>query len=207
MNDAEKSEETTPEELARLSQGGCVESFEKLVLAYERRIFNFLRQFARNDHDAEDLTQETFVKVYRSLHRYRPALAFTPWLFVIARRTAASHFRSEKYFEELPVEREGGEGNPAATLEQLDEQDSLWKLVRTLKPKQAEAVWLRYVDGFSVAEIAAIMGTNGIHVKVLLHRARGSLSKMLAARRMDPSKTNLSESSRRSHPITSKSVL
>jgi RNA polymerase sigma-70 factor (ECF subfamily) len=197
----------TPEELARLSQGGCAESFEKLVALYESHIFNFLRHIARNAHDAEDLTQETFVKAYRNLHRYRPELAFAPWLFVIARRTAASHFRSAKYFEELPLDRESGEINPAAALEHKDEQDSLWKMVQTLKPKQAETVWLRYVEGFSVGEIASIMGTNGIHVKVLLHRARGILSKMLIARGMDPSKSNPPETSRRSHPVTSKGVL
>ena len=206
MKTAEKSE-PTPEELARRSQAGCAESFEKLVSVYENRIFNFLRQLVRNDHDAEDLTQETFVKAYRNLHRYRPALAFTPWLFVIARRTAASHFRAAKSFEELLDELEGGGVDPAAALEQKDEQDSLWKLVQTLKPKQAETIWLRYVEGFSVAEIASIMGTNGIHVKVLLHRARGVLSKMLVARGADPSKLNLPEIPGRSHPVPSKGVL
>src|SRR5262249_47747604 len=81
---------------------------------------------------------------------------------------------------------EAAEETPATTLEQSDEQRALWKLVRTLKPKQAEAVWLRYAEGFSVAETARIMSTNRIHVKVLLHRARSNLFKVLNARGMAP---------------------
>jgi RNA polymerase sigma-70 factor (ECF subfamily) len=185
MNTPEQTE-LSPEELARRSQAGCLESFEQLVRRYENQIFNFLRQFTRNPHDAEDLTQETFVKAYRSLHRYRPSLAFAPWLFVIARRTAASHFRSASQFEELPVDSEAAEETPATALEQSDEHKSLWKLVRMLKPKQAEALWLRYAEGFSVAETARIMRTNQVHVKVLLHRARSNLFKMLNARGMAP---------------------
>jgi RNA polymerase sigma-70 factor (ECF subfamily) len=179
--------ESSPEELAQRSQTGCLESFEQLVGLYERQIFNFLRQRARSEQDAEDLTQETFVKAYRSLHGYRPSMPFAPWLFVIARRCAASHFRSAVQFEELPADSEGGEENPAALLEQKDEQKSLWKLVRTLKPMQAEAVWLRYAEGFSVAETARIMNTNRVYVKVLLHRGRSRLAKMLAVRGIPPS--------------------
>jgi RNA polymerase sigma-70 factor (ECF subfamily) len=178
--------DTTAEELARRAQAGCLDSFEDLVRRYEAQVFNFLRQFTRHQQDAEDLTQETFVKAYRSLHRYNATLAFAPWLFVIARRTAASHFRSFKHFEELQDDSElATEGNPASVLEQQDEQTSLWKLVRALKPKQAEAIWLRYAEGFSVAETARIMETNQVYVKVLLHRARSNLSKMLAARKED----------------------
>jgi RNA polymerase sigma-70 factor (ECF subfamily) len=187
MNAPEQTEPSA-EELAQRSQAGCLESFEQLVRRYGKQIFNFLRQFTHNPHDAEDLTQETFVKAYRSLPRYTPSLAFTPWLFVIARRTAASHFRSAGQFEELPVDREAAEETPATALEQSDEQKSLWKLVRTLKPKQAEALWLRYAEGFSVAETARIMRTNQVHVKVLLHRARSNLFKILNARGMAPAK-------------------
>ena len=174
--------EPSPEQLAQRCQAGCPESFEQLVRRYESQIFNFLRQFTRNEQDAEDLTQVTFIKAHRSLHRYTPSLAFAPWLFIIARRTAASHFRTAKQFEELPIDREGSEENPATALETKDEQTSLWKLVRTLKPKQAEAVWLHYAEGFSVAETARIMQTNRVYVKVLLHRARTNLFRVLAAR-------------------------
>jgi len=180
--------EPSSEQLAERSQTGCQESFEQLLLRYENPVFNFLHQLARNRQDAEDLTQETFLRAYRSLYRYNPSLSFATWLFTIARRAAASHFRTARHFEELPGDDQSVETDPAKLLESQDEQNSIWRRARALKPKQFEVLWLRYQEGFSVAEIARIMRTNQIHVKVLLHRARANLSAMLAAGGMPSAK-------------------
>jgi RNA polymerase sigma-70 factor (ECF subfamily) len=176
--------EPSSEKLAERSQAGCLESFGQLLLRYENPVFNFLHQLARNRQDAEDLTQETFLRAYQSLYRYNPSLSFATWLFTIARRVAASHFRAARHFEELPEDDQAVEADPAKLLESQDEQNSIWRRARALKPKQFEVLWLRYHEGFSVAETARIMRTNRIHVKVLLYRARGNLSTMLAARGM-----------------------
>jgi RNA polymerase sigma-70 factor (ECF subfamily) len=173
--------ELSAEQLAGRCQAGCVDAFEQLVLRFEARVFNFLHQFTRNTHDAEDLTQVTFVKAYRSLPRYKPSLAFAPWLFTIARRTAASHFRSVERFEELPADGGIDETDPAGALAGKDEQAAIWRLARTLKPKLWEALWLRYGEDFSIREIACITRTSRIHVKVRLHRARSALARKLAA--------------------------
>lgn len=203
LSDADKPE-SSPEQLAGRAQAGCRNSFEQLVLRYEQHIFNFINQFTRHQQDAEDLTQETFLKAYRSLPRYRADLAFAPWLFTIARRTAASHFRSAKRFEELPPDGELVQENPASLLESRDEQNSIWRLARTLKPKQFEALWLRYHEGFSCAETAGIMRTNQVHVKVLLHRARAVLSGMLPARGAGPAGLNNRPANGRQPTRTSK---
>lgn len=176
--------EPTPEELAARCQDGNPESFELLVEQFEARIYNFLCRFTGNSHDAEDLTQETFVRAFRGIRNYQPTHAFSTWLFTIAKRTAIKHFRSHRPTEPLADEEGGaGEGadhnDPGAMLAQKDEAISLWKLARRLKPNQHQALWLRYGEGFSVAETARIMETNQIHVKVLLHRARGRLAKLL----------------------------
>jgi RNA polymerase sigma-70 factor (ECF subfamily) len=174
----------TSELLAERAKAGCLDSFEQLVDRHGGQVFHFLRQFTGNHHDAEDLTQETFVRAYQSLHRFDCSFSFATWLFTIARRTGANHFRSARSFEELPEEEESVQETPATTLEKKDEQASIWQLVRTLKPKQAQAIWLRYAQGFSIAELARIMGTNQIYIKVLLHRGRANLLKALAARRL-----------------------
>lgn len=178
--------QATSEQLAARAQGGCHVSFEALVSRHERQLFNFIYQFTRHRQDAEDLTQETFLKTYRSLPRYQPARPFAPWLFTIARRTAASHFRAARPVEELREDGEVVGENPANLLESADEQKSLWQLARTLKAKQFEVLWLRYHEGFSIGETAAVMRTNQIHVKVLLHRARTNLTAMLVARGTSP---------------------
>jgi len=174
--------EPSSKQLAEKAQNGCRESFEALVERHGQRIFNFLWQLTRNWHDAEDLTQETFLKALRNIHRYNPACSFASWLFVIAKRTGLSHFRSTRPTEELPEESEADALDPFTVLQEKEEKNSLWRLARRLKPNQHEVLWLRYGEGFSIAETARIMNTNQIRVKVLLHRARKALARLLPLR-------------------------
>lgn len=177
--------ELSPEQLAERSQAGCSEAFARLVEQYQIRIFNFVLQFVRNRHDAEDVTQETFLKAYRGLHRYNSDYAFGAWLFTIAKRTAFSFLRvtqrvgTRSTVSEPTASSESDWNHPAVQLEQKDTADSIWRIAKALKPKQYEALWLRYGEGFSVAEIAGIMGLTQIHVKVLLHRGRSQLAKKM----------------------------
>lgn len=185
MENATQRGEISPEELARRAAQGCLASFEQLVLRFEAQIFNFLHVLTRHRQDAEDLTQETFCRAWRSLHRYNPSLTFAPWVFAIARHTAASHFRGAKTYEELPEDAGVVEENPANLLASKDDSSALWLMARALKPKLWEVLWFRYAEGFSTAETARAMRTNQIHVKVLLHRARGEMAKRLLARGYD----------------------
>jgi RNA polymerase sigma-70 factor (ECF subfamily) len=176
---AEVQNQLSPEQLALKCQAGCRDSFEQLVELFEERIFNYLCQRLENRHDAEDVTQETFVKAYRGIQRYDSTYAFSTWLFTIAKRTLANHFRSAHLT--LP---ETGEGevdldDPAILLEQKDESLALWHTAKSLKPDQYEALWLRYGEGFSIAETSRIMKTNQVRVRVLLHRARHHLATIL----------------------------
>lgn len=180
--------EPSSEQLAEKTQNGCRESFEVLVTRHGPRIFNFLWQLTRNPHDAEDLTQETFLKAFRNIHRYNPSCSFTTWLFVIAKRTGVSHFRSARPTEELPEEGGTDVANPSTVLQEKEEKSSLWQLARRLKPNQHEVLWLRYGEGFSIAETARIMNTNQIRVKVLLHRARKGLAGLLESHGRNPRK-------------------
>ena len=182
------SKELSPEELAAKCQAGCRDSFELLVERFETRIFHFLCRFVGNPHDAEDLTQDTFLSAFKSIHRYEPACAFSTWLFTIAKRTAFSHFRSHRTAQRVmtagePPNEHVDSDDPSVLLASKDEQVSIWDVARRLKPKQHEALWLRYGEGFSMAETARIMGTNQIHVKVLLHRARAHMAKNLRLKR------------------------
>lgn len=179
---SEDRPEPSSEQLAERTQTGCRESFELLVERHEQRIFNFLRQMTRNRHDAEDLTQETFLKAFRTIRRYNPECSFASWLFVIAKRTGLSHFRSSRPTEPLPEDSEADNLDPLTVLQEKEEKNSLWRLARRLKPNQHEVLWLRYGEGFSIAETARIMNTNQIRVKVLLHRARKALARLVPLR-------------------------
>jgi RNA polymerase sigma-70 factor (ECF subfamily) len=181
-------QELSPEALVEACKSGSKDAFELLVAHYEKRIFNFLWQMTGNAHDAEDLAQETFVKVYHNLHRFNSTQGFTTWLFTIAKRTAFNHFRRGKRFQELsssddPVDFD----DPSILLEEKDEKNSLWALAAAnVKPEQYEALWLRYGEGFSIAETARILNTNRIRIRVLLYRGRKTL-----ANRLGPSDTQI----------------
>ncbi len=176
---ATELQEASAEQLASQCQTGCREAFELLVAQFESRIFNFLCHLVPNRHDAEDLTQDTFLKAYQNIHRYDSAYAFSSWLFTIARRTASNFRRDAKAFEPLEGDEPGDTTDPAVLLETKDESTALWQAARKLKPKQFEALWLRYGEGFSIEETAKIMRMHQIHVRVLLHRGRLHLAKIL----------------------------
>jgi RNA polymerase sigma-70 factor (ECF subfamily) len=164
-----------------LAEAGSREEFSQLVEQYEARVFNFLCQLTGNAHDAEDLTQETFLKAYQSMHRFNREQTFSTWLFTIAKRTAYNHFRAARPVQEITAEDQVDEADPSSLLQEKDEKMSLWRLAKTLKPDQYTALWLCYGEGFSVREIGQILDTNQIRVRVLLHRARKNLAGRLSA--------------------------
>ena len=146
---------------------------------FEERVFHFVLRMLRNSHDAEDVTQDTFVKAWRHLGSFRPRNSFSTWLFTIARRTALNHLRGQRPTEELSEQDEPMLENPRDAAADREQAESIWRLARRLKPDQYEVLWLCYGEGFSVIEIARIMNTNSLRVRVLLHRARRRMAEWL----------------------------
>lgn len=175
----------TPDALAELvvrARRGDREAFGELVTQFEGRIFHYLRQFTAGAHDAEDLTQDTFVKAWRGIARFESTGSFSSWLYTIAKRTALNHLRSRKHESGAEAPEEIDATTPAQVCEAGEEQDSVWTLARKLKPAQYEALWLRYGEDFSIEETARVMRTNQIRVRVLLHRGRAQLARLLEQR-------------------------
>jgi RNA polymerase sigma-70 factor, ECF subfamily len=164
------------EQLALKAQAGCVVSFEKIVLLNKDRLFTYLIHLLGNQHDAEDVAQEAFIKAYRNLHTFNGKARFTTWLFAIAKNTALTYLRKRKPLQ--PIE-EMEEVLCAPAPRDSSEAESIWNAARKLKPKFYEALWLFYAEGFSLKETADIMNTNAITVRVNLHRARAALAKRL----------------------------
>jgi RNA polymerase sigma-70 factor (ECF subfamily) len=179
------------EDLAERSRAGCRASFEALVAHFEKRIFHYLYQMTRNLHDAEDLTQVTFLKAYQNIHRYQSNRAFNAWLFTIAKRTALNHLRDTRPVAELGPTLEANVETPSVIAEKKDASCDIWGLARSLKPIQYEVLWLRYGEGFSTAETARIMNTNSLRVRVLLHRARAALARKLTHDRDPVNRTRI----------------
>ncbi len=165
-------------EIVRAAIAGDARAFEQIVRNHQGRVFHFLLQMTRQREDAEDLTQQTFIKAHRHLDRVDVGRPITNWLLTIARRTALNHFRSAKKWESLPPDFAATGPSPADRAEGRDHADQLWdRARRTLSQREFEALWLRFAEEKSVEETADIMGLTRIHVKVLVHRARQHLLK------------------------------
>jgi RNA polymerase sigma-70 factor (ECF subfamily) len=173
-------------ELVAQCQSGDVDAFSGLIEHFEKRVFHFVLRMTRQAQDAEDITQDTFVKVWRNIHRFRIGNTFSTWLFTIARRTALNQLRSLKPTQELADYDQAVNNNPARATEERERSESVWSLAQNLKPQQHEALWLRYGEGFSIGEIAQVMGTNAIRVRVLLHRGRKRMAEILNRRKFKP---------------------
>jgi RNA polymerase sigma-70 factor (ECF subfamily) len=161
-------------ERAAQARAGSMEAFEDLALQFEPRIYGFLCRHIGNAHDAQDVTQETFVRAWRGIARFDVTRDFATWLFVIARRAAANHFRARRSHDEL---REDFAAETAAP--GVEESGEVWRAAKKLKPGYYEALWLRYGEEFSVIQTARVMGLTTIHVKVILHRARKELARRI----------------------------
>jgi RNA polymerase sigma-70 factor (ECF subfamily) len=157
-----------------------MKAFEQLVYRYEQRIYRFACNACSREPDARELTQDTFVKAFRAIAQYNPEHSFAAWLFTIARHKCIDHLRVPRPFEthEIPELADGCD--PGEMLSRNEEQLNFWALARNaLSPAQFQALWFRYVEDLSVAEIARILRLTQTHVKVLLFRARISLGKRL----------------------------
>jgi len=165
--------------LVRRAQGGEVEAFAGLLERFETRVFHFVLRMLRNAHDAEDVTQDTFVKAWRHLASFRPENQFSTWLLTIARRTALNYLRARRPIEEFTEQAGPVSESPHDAATNREHAESVWQLARRLKPDQYEVLWLCYGEGFAVQEIARIMNTNSIRVRVLLHRARKRMAEWL----------------------------
>lgn len=166
------------EELAARTADGGGACFDVLVTRYGRRLYRYLRPKTGSDQETEDLIQETFRKAFQNIGRFDPSYRFSTWVFTIAGRLAVSFFRARRPHVE-PVETEARDPGPEERLIERQERDNIWAKARTLRPRQYEALWLRYAEDQSVREIARIMKTSSAHVRVLLHRGRMNLAKAL----------------------------
>lgn len=172
----------TEEQLVRAAQQGCTDSFRCLVDRFGGQLVRFLHRRTGSSQDAEDLAQETFIRVYRNLESYRHIGQFSTWIYTIASRLAVSHFRRQRSVGPIPDSASIPDAaDPTAAMEAAEQNRHLRRLARTLPANQWQALELRYLEQKTIEEIAQVMGKTQMNVKVLLHRARQNLAAKLQA--------------------------
>lgn len=178
--------EPTDAMLIHLVLSGDRQSFARLVERHRRKVFSAAMQTLGDRELAEDVTQEAFVKAYRSLEAYSPTIArFETWLLTIAARTAVDAQRRRRRTESLEhiTEAQGfdppSQARPEASSEAESVSEAVHRALRRLPERQRLAVTLKHLQELPFTEVARIMGCSVNSAKVHAHRGRVQLAKYL----------------------------
>ncbi len=178
------------------ARNGRQAAYRELVRRYERPIFSLIYRMVRNREQAEDLSQETFVKALNAIESYRPEYKFSSWIFKIANNVAIDHLRRRE-LETLSLDGSPHALTPEAiqasalqlgdrqetALEELEAKElggEIERAIAGLRPEYRTCILLRHVEGRPYEEIATMLGLPLGTVKTYIHRARGELRQALA---------------------------
>lgn len=168
--------------LIQRASRGEREAFAVLYDKYVEQIYRHVAHKVPTPDDAQDITQEVFIRVWRAIPRYRKGEAlFVSWLLVIARNLIVDFYRSRKKNAVLEDEREPAstQGGPESEVEALFSRRDLKKAISKLKGPQQKVIEMRFIDGFSYEEISRAIGKSEGAVRVIQHRALLELKKII----------------------------
>jgi RNA polymerase sigma-70 factor, ECF subfamily len=165
-------------ELVRQSIDGNHDAFAALVARYQKRAFWIAFHVIGQVEDARDISQEAFVRLYRSLERYDYARSFYTWFYRIVMNLAIDQLRKHKSarassLEDLLVPlADEREGEAAAPLERAEENELVWQVLEQLDAKFRAVLVMRDIHGLSCREIAPILKVTHATARWRLHRGR-----------------------------------
>ncbi len=154
--------------------------FSLLIDLYKDRAFTLLKRMLKNDMDAEEALQDSFIKVYHSLKTFRNESKFSTWFYRIVYNTALTALSSKKRKTEIEMSSiedhfELGEEDNKIYSEAENSKEYILKLIDKLPVRNALVLILFYIDGLSLNEISLVLGMSIVNVKVMLHRSRNAL--------------------------------
>ena len=186
-----KSQRLNEIELIQGLKDGDETSFKYLVDAYQGRVFNTAFGIVQNAEDAEDVAQEVFIQVYRSIHTFKGESKLSTWLYRIATTRALDLLRSRKskkrfgFMQRLfgdnnePIHELPDFNHPGVAMDRKENAAKLFKAIAQLPENQKMAFTLHKLEELSYQEISEIMQTTVPAVESLMHRAKQNLRKIL----------------------------
>jgi RNA polymerase sigma-70 factor, ECF subfamily len=185
------SQETSDEALCRRVAAGDEAAFDVLVARHQGRAYRLAWSLLRDAEDARDLSQEAFLRVYRTAATFRGDAKFSTWFYRILVNLCLDHRRRGRWWRRLAGSQEGRDGgdplerhaapgqDPVEALGQEQLMTRVWAEVERLSPQQRAAVILHVQEDLSTSEVAAVLACSEATVRVHLHRAIGVLRKTL----------------------------
>ncbi len=186
----------TDQEVVRHAVIGREVAYKELMHRYQRPVFSLIFRMVRNRELAEDLTQETFIKVLGAIESYRPEYRFSSWIFKIANNASIDQLR-RRALDTLSLDGSPHAETPdaieATSLQISDSAESaldevanrelggqIEKAIGQLRPEYRSCILLRHVEGRPYEEIAEMLDLPLGTVKTYIHRARNELRILLA---------------------------
>lgn len=191
----EKNRETVKGEddlvFVRRFKKGDMRAFDFLVKKYSRRIYNTILRMVKNDSQAEDLTQDTFLQAFKSLKKFREQSSFYTWIYRIAVNKTLNHIKVSKkslailnqdiHTDRGNIEREieDAKSDPNSLVQQGELRSVIETAVRGLTEKNRIVFVLKEMDGFTYTEISEMTGISEQTVRTRIHRAKKDLQEVL----------------------------
>jgi RNA polymerase sigma-70 factor (ECF subfamily) len=172
----------TDEWLMEAYRGGDDAAFADLVERYKNRLYGYFMRMVHNRELAEDLFQETFLRVHQKAHTYRAGAKFKSWLFTIATRITIDRLRrhsTHPQCEPMEFEEPDAGDDPAEQTAKSELHRTVQAAIEALPPKQRAALILSYYQGHTYPEIAKIMSCSLSSVKTHMSRALKKLEMLL----------------------------
>ena len=170
-----------------------MDAYETLVLIYEKLVYNICLRYSLSAEDSQDVTQEVFLKMWRSLPSFKWESSFNTWMFRIAQNSCLDHLRKLGREHTVSLTYEDDEDGvikeselidpapePSEQLERSEKIELLHKAIENLPPVWREVLILRDIEGYSYAQISDMLGIEEGTLKSRLHRARDALKEMLS---------------------------
>ncbi|WP_134704667.1 RNA polymerase sigma factor [Ammoniphilus sp. YIM 78166] len=161
-----------------------MDEFERLFEENFHSIYHYVHYMVGNKADAEDITQEVFMKVASSYHHFRGESSVSTWIYTIARRTVIDFTRQKKtkkfltfWKNHIPEDYEAADDIdlPEEILEKKEQKESIEKILRYLPEKMRSVIYLRFIKGLSVQETALYLDMSPNQVSVTQNRALAKL--------------------------------
>ena len=180
--------------LARLALKGDQQAFAELVDLYQDKLYHMAYRMLSNRQEAEDVVQDTFLRVYKNLDRFDETLKFSTWIYRIATNLCIDRLRKRKPIYSLDAESQDYEGldgysmipsddkTPESELILSDTQRIIHQAMESLPPKYKSVMMLRYIQDLSLQEVGDILGMPVTTIKTRVHRGREFLRKKLEHR-------------------------
>ena len=178
-------------DLVRRAKSGDMVAFDQLVYNYEKKVYLMAYRSTANEQDALDISQEVFIKVYRSIASFKEESSFSTWLYRITsnvlidfsrkkqNKSTLSLYVENEDEEELYIDLPSREDTPEQAYEAKSLREEIQKALLSLSERHRQIVIMRDINGFSYTEISEILNISEGTVKSRLARARENLRRIL----------------------------